>query len=313
MSATRLETRTSESPHFNVLERFREVVSRREVIGNLTGKEMKVKYKSTVLGVIWSMLNPLLYLLVFWIVFTVFLPSGIPDFAVFLLSGLLVYTLFSTGLQGGTASVVDNAPLVTKVAFPREILPLSAVGAALVNFGYQLLILLLFMIVIGYDFVGWNLLLIPTALAVLLLFTTAVAMGTAAMNVRYRDTQHLVELSLLAWFWITPIVYSASVVMGRLDVWAQRIYLANPLAAIVLAFQRGLYGYRLAGDCRAPGVEDPLPARIAELPGCQAVLPDPGLAWYYWRLGLVAAASLVLLAVTWWVFFRMSGDFAEEL
>lgn len=313
MSATGLHHRTSENPRFNIFERIREVVARREVIGNLTGKEMKVKYKSTILGVLWSMLNPLLYLTVFWIVFTVFLPSGIPDFAVFLLSGLLVYTLYSTGLQGGTASVVDNASLVTKVAFPREVLPLSAVGASLVNFGYQFLVLLLFMLAIGYDFWGWNLLLVPVALAVLLLFTTAVAMGTAAMNVRYRDTRHLVELSLLAWFWVTPIVYSASVVMGRLDVWAQRIYLANPLAPIVLAFQRGLYGYRLAGNCHDSGVPDALPARIAELPGCQAVLPDPGLTWYYWRLSLVAVMSLVLIGITWWVFFRMSGDFAEEL
>lgn len=313
MSAAGLHHRTSESPRFNILERIREVLARREVIGNLTGKEMKVKYKSTILGVLWSMLNPLLYLTVFWVVFSVFLPSGIPDFAVFLLSGLIVYTLFSTGLQAGTASVVDNAPLVTKVAFPREILPLSAVGASLVNFAYQLLVLLLFMIALGYDFVGWSLFLVPTGLAVLLLFTTALAMGTAAMNVRYRDTQHLVELSLVAWFWITPIVYSASVVMGRLDVVAQRIYLANPLAPIVLAFQRGLYGYRLAGECGGAGAEEALPARVAELPGCQAVLPDPGLAWYYWRLGLVAVISLVLLGITWWVFFRMSGDFAEEL
>ena len=313
MSATGLHHRTSESPRFNILERIREVLSRREVIGNLIGKELKVKYKSTVLGVLWSMLNPLLYLVVFWVVFTVFLPAGIPDFAVFLLSGLLVYTLFATGLAAGTGSVVDNASLVTKVAFPREVLPLAAVGASLVNFAYQVAVLLVFMIAIGYDFVGWNLLLVPAGLTVLLLFTTALAMGTSALNVRYRDTMHLVELSLIAWFWVTPIVYSASLVLGRLDIWAQRLYLANPLAPIVLAFQRGLYGYRLAGNCNDAGVQDALPARIAELPGCQAILPDPGLTWYFWRLGLVAAMSLVLIALSWWIFFRMSGDFAEEL
>lgn len=311
--ASGLHHRTSENPRFSLLERIRQVVGRREVIGNLIGKELKVKYKSTVLGVLWSMLNPLLYLVVFWIVFTVFLPAGIPDFAVFLLSGLLAYTLFATGLGAGTSSVVDNASLVTKVAFPREVLPLAAVGASLVNFAYQLAVLLLFMVVIGYDFVGWDLVLVPTALAVLLLFTTAVAMGTSALNVRYRDTQHLVELSLLAWFWVTPIVYSASVVLGRLDVWAQRLYLANPLAPIALAFQRGLYGYRLAGNCNDAGVRDALPARLAELPGCQAILPDPGLTWYFYRLGLVALGSLVLIGLTWWIFFRMSGDFAEEL
>lgn len=294
MAASDLDVRTSEPPRLRVFHRVAELLRRRELIANLTVKELKVKYKSTVLGVVWSMLNPLLYLVVFWIVFTVFLPSGIPDFSIYLLSGLLGYTLFSTGLQGATASVVESAALVTKVAFPREILPLAAVGASLVNFFYQFLVLLVFMLAIQYDFLGVNLLLAPAALAVLLLFTTALGIGTAAVNVRYRDTRHLVELGLIAWFWVTPIVYSAQLVLGRLGPVADTFYLANPLTSVTLAFQRALYGSRLLAD-GGP------------------VLPDPGLAWYGARLGLVAAASLVLLYLTWRAFFRMSGDFAEEL
>jgi len=292
--ATRADVRTSEPPRLRAFRRAGELFRHRELIGNLTGKELKVKYKSTALGVVWSMLNPLLYLVVFWLVFTVFLPSGIPDFAIYLLSGLLGYTLFSTGLQGATSSVVESAALVTKVAFPREILPLSAIGASLVNFFYQFVVLVAFMLVIGHSFLGPQLVLAPAALAVLLLFLTAIGMGTAATNVRYRDTRHLVELSLIAWFWVTPVVYSAQLVLGRLGPVADGFYLANPLTAVTLSFQRALYGYQHMTDGTP-------------------VLPDAGITWYAIRLGMVALASLVILYLTWRAFFRMSGDFAEEL
>jgi len=290
-----LEVRSSEPPKLRMLAQIRAILRHREVLGGLTAKDLKVKYKSTALGVIWSMLNPLMYLLVFWVVFTHFMPSGIEHFAVYLLSGLLGYTLFSTAFAGATGSIVDNASLVSKVAFPREILPLAAIGASLVNFFYQFVVLILFLIAIGFPFLGANLLLVPGALAVLLLFTTAVGIGAAALNVRYRDTRHLIELSLVAWFWVTPIVYPASIVLERFGgaSLATKLYLANPLTAVTLAFQRAIYG-------------NGGPLHLAQL-------PDPGLTWYWYRLGLVAAASLVLLFLTWRVFFRMSGDFAEEL
>lgn len=295
MGAADVEYRASEPPRLNVAGRVRELLRYREVLANLTGRELKVKYKSTVLGVLWSMLNPLLYLVVFFVVFTFFLPSGIPRFAVYLLSGLLGYTMYSTGLLGATASVVENSALVTKVAFPREILPLASIGSSLVNFFYQFAVLLLFIVAIGYPFLGVNLVLVPAALAVLLLFMTALGLGTAALNVRYRDTRHLVELALIAWFWATPIVYPASVVLERFgaDSIVPRLYLANPLTVVTLAFQRALYG--------------------GTSPEAIALLPDPGLSWYAYRLGLLAAASALLLSLTWWAFFRMSGDFAEEL
>jgi ABC-2 type transport system permease protein len=290
--------RTSEPARLHVVARAREILRHREVIANLTGKELKVKYKSTALGVVWSMLNPALYLVVFFVVFTVFLRSGVPNFAVYLVSGLLAYTMYSTGFQGATISVVDNSPLVTKVAFPREILPLATIGASLVNFFYQFIVLLGFLIVIRYPFLGVNLFLVPAAVAVLLLFTTAVGMGTAALNVRYRDTGHLVELALLAWFWMTPIVYPVNLVLDRFGVGSlpAQLYLANPLANVTLAMQRAIWGGA-----------DPDPELIGP------ILPDLGLGWYYYRLGLVAAASIVLLFLTWRAFFRLSGDFAEEL
>jgi ABC-2 type transport system permease protein len=136
------------------------------------------------------------------------------------------------------------------------------------------------------------LLLIPAALAVLLLFVVAVGFATSALNVRYRDTGHLIELVVLAWFWSTPIVYPASLVQENLE-GAFSLYLLNPMANIVLAFQRGIYG----------GVSQ----------AARESLPALGLTWYGVRLLVVGAVSVVLLYFTWRLFFRRSGDFAEEL
>jgi ABC-2 type transport system permease protein len=285
--------RTSEPPRLRLGQRLGELIRQREVLMNLIRKETKVKYKSSVLGVAWSMLNPVLYLLVFYVVFTFFLRSGISNFVVYLLAGIVPWTLFSTGLQGATGSVVANGPLVTKVAFPREILPLSAIGSALVNFGYQSLVLVAALLVFTYPFLGPALVLVPMALVVLLLFLTAVGLATSAFNVRYRDTHHLVDLALLAWFWVTPIVYQGpKLVAENLGPRAVQLYLLNPMANVVLAFQRALYG----GS-----------------PEAAAELPDPGIAWYAGRLAVLGVVSLLLLYLTWRAFYRMSGDFAEEL
>jgi ABC-2 type transport system permease protein len=293
MSASDVLVRTNEAPRFRITARLGDLWRHREILGNLARKELRVKYKSTILGVAWSMLHPLLYLVVFYVVFTYFLPSGIPDFPVYLLSGLLPWTLFSTALGGATASVTGNAQLVPKVAFPREVLPLAVIRAQTVNFFFQFLVLVGFLVVFGYPLVHRGLILLPLALAVLLLFVAAVGFATAALNVRYRDVTYLVELGLLAWFWGTPIVYPASLVADNLGSTGFSIYLLNPVTNIVLTFQRAIYG----------GVSS---EALGELPA-------PGLRWYGFRALAVGAVSAALLYVTWRLFFRRSGDFAEEL
>src|SRR5919106_1813309 len=187
MSAAEVLVRTNEPPRLRVLARIRELWRNREILGNLSRKELRVKYKSTFLGVAWSMLNPLLYLLVFYVVFTYFLRNAIDDFPVYLLSGLLPWTLFSSSLGSTTSSVVDGGNLVTKVAFPHEMLPLAAVRAQTVNFFFQFLVLVAFLVIFGYPLIHRGLLLLPLALGVLLLFTAALGFAAAAWNVRYRD------------------------------------------------------------------------------------------------------------------------------
>src|SRR6058998_2438692 len=156
--------RTSEPPRFHLVGRIRELARTREILGNIIRKEVKVKYKSSVLGVAWSMLNPILYLGVFTLVFTVVLPNHVPQFPVYLLSGLLAWNLFGNSLGLAARSVVDNGNLVNKVYFPREVLPLASIGTALVDFALQATVLILFMLAFRYPIHPENLVLLPVAI-----------------------------------------------------------------------------------------------------------------------------------------------------
>ena len=292
--------RTSEPAKLRVAPRVREVYDRREVLLNLVRKELKVKYTASVLGAVWSLLNPIVFLAVFTFVVKV-TGTSFPHFPVCLLAGLLAWNMFSVSLTGGARSVIDNANLVKKVSFPREVLPLSAVGVALVDFVLQSAVFLLFIVVSGYGFHLPELVIYPLAFATLLVFTLALTFWLAALNVRYRDIQHLLNIALLVWFWMTPIVYSGFVVKDELagrkilgvSLWG--LYLANPMAPIVLGFQRALYGV------------------VRPVVGERPVLPDVSLAWLAGVLAIVLAASVVFLLYTWRRFFELSGDFAEEL
>jgi ABC-2 type transport system permease protein len=258
-----------------------------------------------VLGALWSVLNPVVFLAVFTFVAKVF-HNQTPDYPVFLLSGLLAWNFFANSLLMGSRAVVDNANLVKKVSFPREILPLSIVGVSLVDLVLQTAVLFIFMLAFGYGF-HLSFFLYPLAIAVLLAFTLAVTFWASSLNVRYRDVQHLLNLALIVWFWATPIVYpSASVqrlllthkVLG-LHLW--NAYLLNPMTPVTLGLQRALY------HTRSP---------IAQVGGRLTAVRVLPMSSDLWSGGILVAAlggSLVLLYVTWRLFFRLSGDFAEEL
>jgi ABC-2 type transport system permease protein len=290
--------RTSEAPHLRPATRLRELWGYREIVVNLVRKELKVKYTASFLGAVWSLLNPVVFLAVFSFVVVV-LDNRVPDFPVFLLSGLLAWNLFSASLLSGSRAVIDNANLVKKVAFPREILPLASIGVALFDFVLQTGVLLLFIVVSGHGIGLEAIVLYPLAFLTLVVFTTASTLWTSALNVRYRDVGHLLNLGLLVWFWMTPIVYQAALVeealatrtIAGVSLWD--LYLLNPLTPIVLGFQRALYG-------------DPVQDGTH-------VLPDVTASWQAGVLVAVLAISSALLLLAWRSFFRRSGDFAEEL
>jgi len=268
-----------------------------ELLTNLVRKDLKVKYQSSALGFVWSLATPLLLLLVYYLVFAVILPNGAPHFAVYIMSGLLPWTAFSTAVTFGCGSVVGNANLVKKVRFPITVLPLSAVGYAAVHFVLQLGVFAVFLALYHRQAFGPQLVLLVPALAVLVVFSTGLAMLVAALTVRYRDVQHLLEVVLLAWFWLNPVIYGLFLVRDRLQemTW---VYFLNPMAGVIATFQRALY---VDSDVTLAGG------------GERQVLAYDGYAGYFLILGMAAAISAVTFAIGLAVFRRMRGDFAEDL
>ena len=268
---------------------------RLELLTELVRKDLKVKYKNSALGFIWSLANPLLYLAVFTLVFDKLLKNGIEAFPVLFMSGFLVWNFFNLATLSGTGSVVGNANLVRKVRFPRVVLPLSSVGFAGVHFVLQLGVLLIVLAAFYRDAFGPQLVLLVPALAVVTVFATAMALLASALNVRFRDVEHLLEVILLAWFWLTPIVYPVTFVRDQLagSPWLFRLYMANPMAGVVTAMQRAIYVHPVTGG--------------------RQILPAGGYGFYLTWLAVGGVIAVVLLAAGWWTFRRLQADFAEEL
>ncbi len=285
------------TPRRGVLRRLADVYAARELLVALVRKELKVKYKDSTLGFVWSMLNPALYLAVFYVVFSLLLKNGIPLFPIWLLSGLLVWNLFSTVLSTATSTMVANSSLVKKVSFPREVLPLAAVGAGMVHFCLQGTVLLGSLAVFRHPVAPAYLWLVPIALVYLVLLSSAFAVALSALNVYVRDLQHLLELVLLAWFWMTPIVYPFRQVSDSLGI-PSWVFLANPITPVVLVFQRALYGKVVVNQ---------------DTPNPLALLPTWGSFTMVLPLLLGIVGSLALLGAAIHLFGRLEASFAEEM
>lgn len=291
-------------PNRNIWQRLADIWHHRELLMFLIRKEVHLRYSNSVLGLAWSMLNPALTLAIYWIVFEKVLRNGIPNFVVFLFAGILVWNLFSTSVLGATGTLVANSGIVKKVAFPREILAIASVGAASVLFFFQALVVAIGLIILNSGPAWGYLPLIPLAIVVLLVFSTALGIFLSAVNVYFRDTQHLVEVMMLALFWAEPIVYPyksvAAIFANHPSLfWLKWIYLANPLAGVVLAFQRFLYAHVNAINT------------VTHQP--MAILPTRTISSYAELLGIVLVVCIALLIGAIGVFAKLAGNLAEEL
>jgi lipopolysaccharide transport system permease protein len=212
----------------------------RELIYFMTWRDIKVRYKQAALGVSWAILQPLLTMVIFSVIFgnLAKLPSDGINYSLFSFAGLLPWQLFASGLGRASTSLVSNSNLLTKVYFPRLIMPVSAVTAALVDFLLACLVMLGLMIY----FQAWptlmSLWIIPFALLAMLT-ATAVGLWLSALNVQYRDVQQMVPFLVQAWMYASPVAYSAGLIpSGK---W-QLIYGLNPMAGVIQGFRWALLG-----------------------------------------------------------------------
>ncbi len=212
----------------------------RELIYFLTWRDIKVRYKQAVLGVGWAVLQPLLTVLIFTVIFGILLktPSqGLP-YPLFALSALLPWQLFATALQRSSVSLVGNANLITKIYFPRLAIPLSTVLAALVDFGVSFIVLLMVMIYYG-AWPGWRILWILPIVLLTLVTALSVGLWLSALNVQYRDIQHMVPFIIQVWMYASPIVYPIETIPEGL--W-RSLYGLNPMVGVIQGFRWALLG-----------------------------------------------------------------------
>ena len=275
--------RNGSSP--SLIWHLRELLRYRNLVLNLVLRDLKSRYKRSALGFLWSLLNPLAMMVVFTVVFTVIMPSQIANYPIFLLCGLLPWNFFTGALMLSINSVAGNANLVKKVYFPREVLPISAVLANLVNFLLGLAVLLVVLVFFHGHFSPW-LWLLPVVILIQTCFTLGVALFLSAVNVYYRDTLMIMDVVLLAWFFLTPVVYAIGILPSSYEVFGitlniQRVmYIVNPMASLIAAYRDLLYwGYRTDLD-------------------------------FFLRTAITAIAVLV---AGYWYFVRHSHDFGEKV
>jgi homopolymeric O-antigen transport system permease protein len=254
---------------------FGELLAYREILLILIWRDLKTRYRGSVLGFLWTFLNPLLLMIIYSLVFSVYMRVEIHAYPIFVFAGLLPWIWFSSAMLSGASSIVDSGTLIKRVPFPPQILPAVSVTAALVNFVLAVPLLLVFMVVWGLP-IGWSLLMLPLSIAIQYVFTLGLTIVLSMLTVRYRDLQQLLANVLTLWFFLTPVLYPTTMVPAQF----RGLLLLNPMAVLVGSFQDALYG--------------------AQIPSL-------------WALGLVAVLALVVLGVALAVSDRMRWGLAEEI
>lgn len=239
-----------------MIQRIGDAFAGRELLINLTLRELRGRYKKSALGWLWSLLNPLASVAIYWVVFGYFLdiqppvgdPSGLQSFVLYLLCALIPWIYFSNSVQSSLEALVGNAGLIKKVFFPRDLLVMSVIGALLVTMLIEMSVVLVILLLAGNFLIPW----IPMVL-VLIFLETLLVLGAglflSVANVYFRDVKHIIGIAMQALFYSTPIIYPLSVVPDTADVLGLEIpigdiYRLNPLVQMVQAYRSVLYDLR---------------------------------------------------------------------
>lgn len=211
----------------------------RELLWVLTLRDIKIRYKQTVLGASWAIIRPVTTMVIFSIIFggLANIPSDGYPYPIFVFAGLLPWTFFSGAVGACSASLVSSGHLVSKVYFPRLIIPISSIGAGLVDFGIATIVLLVLMIFFGIS-MSMNILAAPFLIVALVISALGIGIGLSALTVAYRDFSHVVPFLIQVWLYITPVIYPVTIVP---ESWRWILFL-NPMTGIVDAFRSTFLG-----------------------------------------------------------------------
>ncbi|RKR20342.1 ABC transporter permease [Arthrobacter oryzae] len=276
---------------------FRDLRQSSFLLKLLVRKELKVRYRGSVLGLLWSYVKPAVQFLVFYVALGVFLglersarnPDGLSNYAVYLFSGIVLINFFSEALGNSARSIVNNGNLIKKIYLPRELFPVASVWVSAVHFFPQLVVLLIGCLVAGWHPDVFQLLAAVGGFAIVGFLATGLGLLFGAANVYFRDSENLVDMLLMVATWASPVMYSWTMVQAKLGPVVFAIYQANPITVGVELFHYAFWYPTTDGSAAMP----------------------PNLFSLWLPIGLVI--SLVVLALGQLTFRRLEGRFAQEL
>lgn len=220
---------------------LKELYQYREMIFSLIRKDLRGRYKGSVLGFLWTFINPLLQLVVYTIVFSVFFPTNIDKFYIFLFVGLVPWLFFNTSLVGGATSIVSQENLIKKIYFPRQVLPISYVTSGFVNMLLTFTVIFAVLIVSGYGIEVEVLWALPIVMIVEYLLALGIAMIMSALTVYFRDLEYILGIVAMLWMYLTPVLYEIDTIPEE---YRQLVYI-NPMTGVILCYKDILYYKRL--------------------------------------------------------------------
>ncbi|MBQ4061879.1 MAG: ABC transporter permease [Christensenellaceae bacterium] len=216
---------------------FKELYDYRQMIFGLVKKDLRGRYKGSVLGFLWTFINPLLQLLVYTLVFSVILGSNIEKYYLYLFVALIPWIFFSSSIAGGSSCVLNQKGMVTKIYFPREVLPISHVTTCFMNMVYSMVVVIAVSIISGTPFSIIGYLCLPIIMIVEYFLALGIAMIVSSLTVFFRDLEYIVGILMMVWQFLTPIMYSIDMVPA----WLHGVFNLNPMTPIVTAYRAVLY------------------------------------------------------------------------
>ncbi|MDR2722893.1 MAG: ABC transporter permease [Cellulomonadaceae bacterium] len=274
-----------------------DVLHRRFLLKLIVRKELRVRYRGSALGMAWTYVKPLVQFGVFFLAMGVFmgLRATVPNYAVYLFSGVVVMNFFGEAFGNATRSLVWNAPLINKIYLPRELFPVSSLWVGAVHFFPQLLVLIIATFITGWRPNILELLAFVLGFLIVAVFSLGLGMLFGAVNVYFRDAENLVELIIMVATWISPVLYHWNLVYNNFPVWLYNIYMLNPLTSSVNLFHYAFWYSSIGRPVTLPG-------------GAQTLVPD---MWAWAGAGLGIAVAMLFIGQL--VFRKLERRFAQEL
>lgn len=258
------------------MTKIKELYQYREMIYSLVKRDLRGKYKASFLGFLWTFINPLCQILVYTFVFQFIMRTGIEQFYVYLISGMIPWIFFSTAVGAGTTCIKNQSEMVKKIYFPREVLPISFVTSAFINMLFCFIMIFAVIVISGRGVSVLALLFLPIVMIIEYVMALGFTMIVSGMTVFFRDMEHIVTVIMMAWIYLTPIMYTVDMVPETL----KGVFYCNPMTPVVQAYQQILY--------------------YKKIPMIQTMMMAAGFAIVVLIIGIIS-------------FGKMEKKFAEEL